>query len=82
MVCVKVNGHTTEMMDTGAVISIIPEWMYQKYLTHLPVVKARGLQSYSGDKLKLLGKLTVTVEYVTQKCELPLVIVKGTNQAY
>ena len=31
--------------------------------------------------MKLLGELTVTVEYGTQKCELPLVIVRGNKPA-
>lgn len=82
MITVKVNGHMLEMIvDTGAVVSVVPEWMYQKYLAHLPLVKARDLRSYSGDRLELLGESTVTVEYGTQKCELPLVIVKGDKPA-
>ena len=43
--------------------------------------EARELRSYSGDKLDLLGELTVTVEYNAYKCELPLVIVKGDKPA-
>lgn len=61
MITVKVNGHMLEMIvDTGAVVSVVPEWMYQKYLAHLPLVKVRNLRSYSGDRLELLGKSTVT----------------------
>ena len=78
----KVNGHTVNMLvDTGAVVSVVSEWIYQKFWSHLPLKKARELRSYIGDKLKLVGELTVSVEYGTQKCKLPVVIVKGDKPA-
>ena len=55
--------------------------MYRKHLSQLPLKEARELRSYSGDKLDLLGELTVTVEYHAHKYELPLVIVKGDKPA-
>ena len=82
IVDMKVNGHTVNMLeDTGAVVSVVPEWIYQKFWSHLPLKKARELRSYTGDKLKLVGELTVSVEYGTQKCKLPVVIVKGDKPA-
>jgi len=82
VVTVDVEGHKVAMLvDTGAVVSIVPEQIYRKYLSHLPLRKARDLRSYSGDKLKLLGKITVTVIYGKQKCNLPLVIAKGNKPA-
>ena len=74
-VSVKVNGHLVDMLvDIGAVVSVVPKNIYRN---QVPLRKARDLRSYSGDKLNLLGELTVTVEYNDQKYELPLVIVKG-----
>ena len=82
MVSVKVNGHPVDMIVyTGAVVSIVPEHIYRKHLSQLPLKEARELRSYSGDKLDLLGELTVTVEYHAHKYELPLVIVKGDKPA-
>ena len=52
-----------------------------KHLAQLPLKLARELRSYSGDKLHLLGELTVTVEYNAHKCELLLSIVKGDKPA-
>ena len=78
----KVNDHTVNMLvDTGAVVSVVPEWIYQKLWSHLPLKKAEELRSYTGDKLKLVGELIVSVEYGTQKCKLPVVIVKGDKPA-
>ena len=83
MVSVKVNGHPNDMLvDTGPVVSIAPEYIYRKHLTQLPLKETRGLKSYSGGKLDLLGELTVTVEYHAHKCELSLlVIMKGNKPA-
>ena len=78
MVSVKLNGHTVDMLvDTGAVVLIVPERIYRKYLPQAPLRKARDLRSYSGDKLNLIGELTVTVQYGAQEYNFPLVIVKG-----
>ena len=82
MISVKINGHPIDMLvDTGAVVSIAPEYLYRKHLSQLPLKEARELRSYSGDKLDLLGEFTVTVEYNAHKYELPLVIVKGDKPA-
>ena len=69
------------LIDTGAVVSIVPEQIYKDHLSHLPLKKARDLRSYSGDKLKLLGEVTVTVVYENQKSQLPPVIVQGKKPA-
>ena len=58
----KGNGHTVNMLaDTGAVMSVVPEWICQKFWSHLLLKKARELKSYTGDKLKLVGELTVSI---------------------
>ena len=78
----EVEGHKVDMLiDTGAVVSVVPEWVYKKYLSHLSLRKARPLRSYSGDKLNLLEEVTVTVVYGNQRSSLPLVIVKGDKPA-
>ena len=60
IVTVEVEGYKVNMLiDTGTVVSIGPEQIYKDHLSHLPLKKARGLRSYSGDKLKLLGEVTV-----------------------
>ena len=60
---VTVEGHKVNMLiDTGAVVSIVPEQIYKEHLSHLPLRKARDLRSYLSDKLKLLGEVTVMVE--------------------
>ena len=69
------------LLDTGAVVSVASEQIYKKYLSHLPLREARNLRSYSWEKLKLLGEITVTVQYGEQKYNLPLVIVAGNNPA-
>ena len=82
MVTVEMEGHKVDMLiDTGAVVSIVPEHIYKMHLSQLPLRKARDLRSYSGDKLNLLGEVTVTVMYNNQKSTLPLVIVKGEKPA-
>jgi len=71
---VDVEGHKVAMLV--AVVSIVPEQIYRKYLSHLPLRKAWDLRSYLGDKLNLLGV------YGKQKCNLPLVIAEGNKPAF
>ena len=82
MVSVKINGHPSDMLvDTGAVVSIAPEYLCRKHLSQLPLKEASELRSYSIDKLDLLSEFIVTVEYNAHKYELPLVIGKGDKPA-
>ena len=61
------NDHSVDMLvDTGAVVSIASKHIYRKQLSHVPLRKASDLRSYSGDKLHLLGELTVTADYSIQ----------------
>ena len=42
MVSVKINGHPVDMLvDTGAIVSIVSEYLYSKYLAQLPLKEAR-----------------------------------------
>ena len=37
MITVSVEGHNVEvLLDTGAVVSIVPEKIYREHLSHLP----------------------------------------------
>ena len=82
MVSVKINGHPFDMLvDTGAEVSIAPDYFYRKHLSQLPLKEAREFRSYSGDKLDLRDELTVNVGYNAHKYDLPFVIVKGNKPA-
>ena len=38
MITISVEGHSVEMLlDTGAVVSIVPEKIYREHLSHLPI---------------------------------------------
>ena len=77
---VEIDGHTVTMqVDTGATVSIIPDTVYSKLLTRRCLTETRPLQSYSGEKLDLLGELQVSVKYGSQVLTLPLVVVKGNK---
>lgn len=77
---IEIEGHKVNMqLDTGAVVSIIPETLYNKILAKQHLTKTRPLRSYSGDKLDLLGELQVSVKYGSQTVTLPMVVVKGSK---
>ena len=80
---VKINGHPVDiLMNKGAVVIIIPEYLYRKHLLQLPVKEGRkGVKKLSEDEVDLLGGLTVTVEYNAHKDELPSVIMKEDKPA-
>ena len=63
-------------MDTGAAFSIIPGIIEQKYFPELPLQKSWSLlQSYIGENLKVLGEITVQVQYGEEsKSFMPRVI--------
>ena len=73
---VNIDGHNVTMqLDTGALVSIIPDTIYNKYLTGQYLTEAKPLRSYSGNQLDLLGELEVPVKYESQTMTLPLVVV-------
>ena len=84
IVTVRLNeaGLQTEV-DTGASVSLISEATYKKLWStmHRPQTDAssRKLQMYNGEKLNVLGSITIDVEYQTQRHTLPLLIVAGTG---
>ena len=75
---VDIDGHKVTMqLDTGAAVSIIPDTIYNKYLTGRCLTETKPLRSYSGNQLDLLGELVVPVKYESQTMTLPLVVVRG-----
>lgn len=73
----KVNDHVVDMLvDTSCdldytrtdVVKLATCHIYLRDLRNSCHTYPRDLRSSSGDKLTLLGELTITVEYGTQKC--------------
>jgi len=72
LVAVTIGGHKITMqLDTGAAVSIIPESTYKTYFRRFILTETKPLNSYSGDKLELLGQICVPVKYDTQTVTLP-----------
>ena len=80
---VSVNGIPLTMeIDTGAVVSVVGNGFYEKYLPHVPLSScSKQLQSYSGEILATKGETLVDVEFQGQKAQLPLVVVDGDKPA-
>ena len=56
MVTVGVEGHDMEMLlDTGAIVSIVPEKLYRDHLSHLPMRQAPGFEKLFRGQGKLAG---------------------------
>eukprot|EP00795_Rhopilema_esculentum_P011239 gene11239-21428_t len=69
-------------IDTGAVVSVVGNAFYEKYLPHVPLGSfTKQLHSYSGEVLATKGEILVDVEFKGQKAKLPLVIVDGDKPA-
>ena len=70
---VDIDGHKVTMqLDTGAAVSIIPDTIYNKYLTGRCLPETKPLRSYSGNQLDLLGELEVPVKYESQTADTTL----------
>ena len=80
---VSINGiPLTLEIDTGAVVSVVGNGFYEKYLPHVPLSSfSKQLQSYSGEILATKGEILVDVEFQGQKAKLPLVVVDGDKAA-
>ena len=82
LVTVKVEGKYSLQMevDTGASVSLISEATFKKLWTDkTPKLGPTNvtLRSYSGEVIKVLGELNVTVEYGDQEMRLSLLVVTG-----
>ena len=77
-----VNEHQVRMeLDTGAAISVISEQIYKTVLSQQPPLQVSNLQlhAYTGEKLTVLGQVSVNVQYGDQSLGLPVIVVSGTG---
>ena len=75
----EVNGHNLEFqVDTGASLSLINKHTYENLLGGNELEENHTtLQTYTGEKIKVLGEQNVTVKYSDQEHVLPLIVVEG-----
>eukprot|EP00795_Rhopilema_esculentum_P012573 gene12573-3272_t len=66
---VSVNGFPLTMeIDTGAVVSVVGNAFYEKFLPHVPLGSfTKQLHSYSGEVLATKGEILVDVEFKRSK---------------
>ncbi|XP_052767906.1 uncharacterized protein K02A2.6-like [Mya arenaria] len=83
IVTLILGGTKVDMeLDTGSSVSIVPEDIYEQVLRKYPLRNTNvKLKSYSGNKIELLGKCEVPVEYESQKYKLSLLVAKGKRPA-
>ena len=73
---VDIDGHSVAMqLDKGTAVSIIPDTIYNKYLTGQCLTETKPLKSYLGNQLDLLEELEVPVKHESQTMTLPIVVV-------
>ena len=84
VVSVQLGNATVNMeVDTGASRSTVSQYVYNTLLTDFPLQNTDvTLPSYSGEKVPILGKISVPVKY-SSKVEkaLDLVVVRGKRPA-
>ena len=68
-------------LDTGAAVSVISEQTYKTVLSQQPPLQVSNLQlhTYTGEKLTVLGQVSVNVQYGDQSLSLPVIVVSGTG---
>nr|XP_050024971.1 uncharacterized protein K02A2.6-like [Dermacentor andersoni] len=79
---VRVNGSPLEMeVDSGAVCSVINDRTMRKLRISKRALRPSSLhlRAYNNKELRVLGELTVTVEFRGQEHRLRLVVVKGAS---
>ena len=76
-----INGIDIEFeIDTGARKSIVSELVYREKLTNIPLEKTPiALKTYSGEELKVLGKILVNIEYQQQSIETYIYVIRGNG---
>ena len=69
-------------LDTGATVSLASEQVWKEVFNECPLGECRTLlQTYTGQRLPVLGQMNVTVEYEGQQVKVPLLIVPGDGPA-
>lgn len=79
---VAINGHVLSMeVDSGSACTVISSETFR--VLDLTTTKLRPsplqLQSYTHERLDIMGTLEVDVTYKTREARLPLLVVKGTG---
>ena len=75
----NINGKELNMeVDTGAAVSILSEKTFRKIFPNAVLKPAAvTLRTYTGQRMSVVGQLTVLVKYQSQSHSLPLLIVAG-----
>ena len=68
-------------LDPGAEVMIVSEQVYNKCLRHVPWSTAE-LQTYTAEKLKILGKCQVSIEYQNQEMKMDVYVVPGKGPSF
>ena len=78
-VTVKMDNKLTSMeLDTGASVSLISADTFNKLWPGRQLKKSdTTLRTYSGEQIKTLGSIDVTVVYNNQTVDLPLLVIEG-----
>ena len=79
----KVNGVELEMeLDTGATVSLASEKTWKEVFQECPLDECRTLlRTYNGERLPVLGQMSVQVRYEDQEAHTPLLIIPGDGPA-
>ena len=84
-VTVEANEADLSMeVDTGAAASVMSEANYKRVWSDVPELPqlrptTTNLQTYTGEKLRVLGTITVDVSYNEQRAQLSLLVIEGTG---
>ena len=76
---VQVNGKPIQMeLDTGAAVSVISEQLHKKLFPDAKLRPAHALlRTYTGEPMAVTGEMIAQVQYQSQSCSLPLLVVGG-----
>ena len=81
MVPLKINNIPCNLeLDTGAIVTVIPEDMWKNELGSVPLKESSvSLNSYSGHAMPMVGQAPVRVHYHAQEVNLPIIVTKGSG---
>ncbi|XP_046362411.2 uncharacterized protein K02A2.6-like [Haliotis rufescens] len=80
--CVEGSNISLEL-DTGAGVTLISEEQYKREFRHIPLKTTNlpYLETYTAEKLPVLGKIQLDVDYNEQSITLPVYVVTGSGPA-
>lgn len=78
-VWVKINQQPLEMeVDTGASLSVVSETTFQRYWPEKELSEAIvELRTYTGERVKVKGRLEVDISYQSQQANGTLLVIEG-----